>query len=68
MQLALPTPLKYKDGLFICKEGKRESMLQMIFDAELGAIIDVEESSKELKPSHLNKFDIVIVDDSIKLS
>lgn len=43
-------------------------MLQMVFDAELGAIFDVEESKKELKPSHLNKFDVVIVDDSIKLS
>ncbi len=43
-------------------------MLQMVYDADLGAMFDVEESSKELKPSHLNKFDVVIVDDSIKLS
>lgn len=43
-------------------------MLQMVFDAELGSIFDVEESTKELKPAHLNKFDVVIADDSLKLS
>lgn len=68
VQLRLPHGLKYKDGLFLCKEGKREHFLDLIYDSGLGAQIDVEEVKKELKPSHLTNYDLLLVDDSLRIS
>ena len=68
VQLRLSNPLIYKDGLLLCKEGKRESVLTAVHDSGLGEIFEVEEVTKNLKSSHLNKYDIVLIHDSIKLS
>ena len=37
VQIKLPYGLKYRDGLFLCKEGKREQFLDLIYDSGLGA-------------------------------
>ena len=68
IQIKLPHALKYKDGLVLCKEGNKEKVLEIIYDSGLGAIFEVEEVKKQLKPSFLNQFDMLLVYDSIKLS
>ena len=68
IQLALPFPLVYTDTLFLCKEGQREKILTLIEDLGFGAKVNVEELTKKLKPSILNKFDHLLIDSSIKAS
>jgi hypothetical protein len=45
----------------ICKEGKKDSTIEMIYDSGLGAIFEVEEASKDLKPSTLNNYSLLLV-------
>lgn len=40
----------------------------MIYDSGLGAVFEVEEASKDLKPSTLNNFSLLLVQDSVKLN
>jgi hypothetical protein len=39
-----------------------------VYDSGLGAQIDVEEISKKLKPSHLTRYDLVLVYDNLRFS
>lgn len=68
VQLSLQAPLKFKDGLLLCREGKRETVLEMVFDSGLGEMFDVEEVTKKLKSSHLNKYDVLMIHDNVKMS
>lgn len=60
--------MTHKDGLLICKEGKKEETLEMVYDSGFGAVIEVEEASKELKTSTLNNYSLLLVQDSVKLN
>lgn len=68
VQIKLPYGLRYRDGLFLCREGKREQFLDLIYDSGLGSHFDVQEVTKDLKPAHLSKYDLVLVDDNTRLS
>ena len=67
VQIRLPTPLVYRDALLICNQGKRENQLSILHDAGFSQKFTVLENTKDLKPSELSKYDVVLAYDNLKL-